>query len=125
VDHEAVLDWVRRYEAAWRKNDLDAAVELFSEDVAYLRSPYAEPAMGRAGVREIWPDDQPVRSVRARIVAVEGLNAVVRLDVEYGATATTQEYRDLWLLRFARDERRVSRFEEWAYWPEKPYSATD
>ena len=34
----------------------------------------------------------------------------------------TQEYRDLWVLRFAPDGR-VEDFEEGAYWPDKPYSA--
>ena len=33
----------------------------------------------------------------------------------------TQEYRDLWVLRFAADGR-VEHFEEWAYWPDKPYT---
>ena len=33
----------------------------------------------------------------------------------------TQEYRDLWVLRFAEDGR-VEHFEEWAYWPDKPYT---
>ena len=33
-----------------------------------------------------------------------------------------QEYRDLWVLRFAPDGR-VADFEEWAYWPSKPHSA--
>ena len=35
-----------------------------------------------------------------------------------------QEYRDLWILRFAADGR-VADFEEWAYWPGKPSSALD
>ena len=32
-----------------------------------------------------------------------------------------QEYRDVWILRFAPDGR-VDDFEEWAYWPDKPYT---
>jgi len=33
-----------------------------------------------------------------------------------------QEYRDLWLLRFAADGR-VEHFEEWVYWPDRPSTA--
>jgi len=57
----------------------------------------------------------------AEPVAVEGDAAVVRVEVRYGEPVS-QEYRDLWLLRFA-DDSRVSEFEEWAYWPGKSYTA--
>ena len=57
----------------------------------------------------------------AEPVAVDGPQAVVRVQVAYG-DPIEQEYRDLWLLRFA-DDGRVDDFEEWAYWPGKPYSA--
>jgi hypothetical protein len=46
---------------------------------------------------------------------------VVRLLVRY-ETPEVQEYRDLWLLRFAADGR-VEDFEEWAYFPGQPYTA--
>ena len=45
---------------------------------------------------------------------------MVRLEVRYGKPVR-QEYRDLWVLRFAADGR-VEDFEEW-YWPGKPNSA--
>ena len=57
----------------------------------------------------------------AVVVAVDGDTAVVRLDVSY-VTPRPQEYRDLWVLRFA-DDGRVADFEEWAYWPGRGYSA--
>ena len=41
--------------------------------------------------------------------------------VSYGEPVT-QEYRDLWVLRFA-DDGRVAAYEEWPYWPGKPYFA--
>jgi hypothetical protein len=61
-----------------------------------------------------WLDAEPV--------AMEGRAAVVRVEKRYGEPPH-QEYRDLWVLRFA-DDGRVSDFEEWAYWPGKPYSAS-
>ncbi len=61
--------------------------------------------------------------MQAEPVAVEGRTAVVRVEVRYG-DPVRQEYRDLWVLRFAADGR-VEDFEEWAYWPGKPFAAAD
>jgi hypothetical protein len=46
---------------------------------------------------------------------------VVRFLVDYLAPRE-QQYRDLWVLRFAADGR-VADFEEWAYWPGKSFTA--
>jgi hypothetical protein len=59
--------------------------------------------------------------VEAVPIAVDGQDAVVRLQVRYG-DPVRQEYRDLWVLRFAGDGR-VEEFEEWAYWPGRSYTA--
>ena len=55
--------------------------------------------------------------MRARLVAVEGDTAVVRVAVSYAATGI--KYRDLWIVRFA-DDGRCREFEEWPYWPGQP-----
>ena len=122
MDHDDVLQWVRRYERAWRDGDLDAVVELFSDDAAYRASPYEPSATGHDAIKALWLDDPGTTfTMHAHVVAVDGDVAVVRADVVYTAPAA-QEYRDLWLLRFAPDGR-VADFEEWAYWPGKPYAA--
>ena len=75
-------------------------------------------------MQAFWLDDEgETFSVTAEPVAVEGHVAVVRVDVQYGSPVT-QQYRNLWVLRFAKDGR-VDAFEEWAYWPDKAYSAAD
>jgi hypothetical protein len=61
-----------------------------------------------------------VFAMSASPVAVEGAAAVVRVEVRYGEPVH-QEYRDLWVLRFAGDGR-VEDFEEWAYWPGLHYT---
>jgi ketosteroid isomerase-like protein len=116
------MEWVRGYEAAWRASDSAAVARLFTEDARYRRSPYEASEVGHAAIRAFWSQDegQPF-TVSADAIAVEGRNAVVRLEVHYGEPSN-QEYRDLWVLRFA-DDGRVEDFEEWAYWPGKPYSA--
>ena len=53
----------------------------------------------------------------SEVLAVEGPTAVARVEVWYGDTVE-QEYRDLWVMRFARDGLCES-FEEWPFWPEQ------
>jgi hypothetical protein len=116
------MRWVAEYERAWRDGNLSGVTRLFTEDARYRRSPYEEPAVGHAGIQAFWgADEGRTFSVTAEPVAVEEGTAVVRLEVAYRAPVA-QEYRDLWLLRFAPDGR-VEDFEEWAYWPDKPYTA--
>ena len=123
MERGAVMTWVHGYERAWRDGDLEAVADLFTEDARYRPSPYEPSQVGHAAIRSFWLDDAgKVFTVRAEPVAVEGRDAVVRLEVRYG-DPVRQEYRDLWILRFA-DDGRVEDFEEWAYWPGKAYSAT-
>ncbi len=122
MDRDDVMEWVAGYERAWRESDRLGVEGLFSEDAAYRPSPYEPSVIGHDAIRDFWADDTGRTFVmNARVVAVDGDAAVVRVDVQY-LTPTEQEYRDVWLLRFASDGR-VADFEEWAYWPGQPYSA--
>jgi hypothetical protein len=116
------MQWVGDYERTWREGDLSGVARLFTENARYRRSPYEESNVGHAAIQAFWRDDEgKAFTVTAEPVAVEGRDAVVRLTVQYGEP-TTQEYRDLWMLRFA-DDGRVEDFEEWAYWPQKSFTA--
>jgi ketosteroid isomerase-like protein len=116
------MQWVAEYERAWRDGDVSGVARLFTDDARYRVSPYAEPKVGHAEIEAFWLDDEGrTFTVNAEQVAIKGRDAVVRLEVRYGEPVA-QEYRDLWVLRFAPDGR-VEDFEEWAYWPDKPYSA--
>jgi hypothetical protein len=124
MDRDQVMEWVDGYIRGWHAEDPTAVPRLFTEDVQYRVSPYAEPIVGHAGLQDFWLDDAGrIFTARAEPVAVEGRRAVVRVEVGYG-DPVEQEYRDLWLLNFAEDGR-VEDFEEWAYWPEKPYTAAE
>ncbi|MBO3086173.1 AtzH-like domain-containing protein [Cellulomonas fengjieae] len=116
MDRDAVMGWVERYEQAWRAQDVSAVEGLFAEGARYLRSPYAEPLVGLDAIRGFWVDPTPF-TMTASVIAAEGPDAVVRVEVQYGG-GEPQEYRDLWVLRFDGDGR-AELFEEWAYWPEK------
>lgn len=122
MDHDGVMGWVAAYERAWRDDDVDAVDGLFTEEARYLRSPYEEPLVGHAAIAEFWPDDPGVEfTMTASPVAVDGDHAVVRVEVRY-LRPDPQEYRDLWVIRFAADGR-AELFEEWPYWPGRGYSA--
>ena len=93
MDRVEVLRWVRGYERAWRDGDLDAVAELFTEDARYRPSPYEEAEVGHAAIRAFWLDDEgETFTVRAEPVAVDGRDAMVRLEVRYG-DPVCQEYR--------------------------------
>ncbi|MGY1829309.1 YybH family protein [Geodermatophilus sp. SYSU D01180] len=121
MDRAGVLQWVAQYERAWREGDVAGIARLFTDDARYRRSPYEPSEVGHAAIRAFWREDEGrAFTVTAEPVAVEGRDAVVRLEVRY--TDPVQEYRDLWVLRFA-DDGRVADFEEWAYWPGRSYTA--
>lgn len=124
MNREDVMRWVASYERAWRDGDVDAVESLFSEHAAYRASPYEASEVGHGAIKAFWLDDEGESfTMDAALIAMDGDNAVVRVEVRYG-DPVRQEYRDLWVLRFAEDGR-VADFEEWAYWPGKAYSAED
>jgi ketosteroid isomerase-like protein len=125
VDREHVARWIAAYEAAWRAPGADALTGIFAPDSTYLQGPYEEPVIGRPAIARMWdreregPDE--VFQLASDIIAVDGDTAVVRVEVSYG-DPVTQEYRDLWLVRFAADGR-CAAFEEWPFWPGESFSA--
>jgi ketosteroid isomerase-like protein len=127
TDREAVRRWVAAYERAWRKPGTDDLSSLFTAHATYLHSPYEEPVEGLEAIRQMWEQERDgpdeVFALSTEIVAVEGETAVVRAEVKYGQPVH-QEYRDLWVLCL-ESAGRCSSFEEWAYWPGRPYSAHD
>jgi ketosteroid isomerase-like protein len=125
TDRATVNRWLAGYEAAWRAPGTEGLAGIFTQDASYRHSPYEQPAVGLDAIRRMWEQDRDgpdeVFTLATEIVAVDGPAAVVRAEVRYG-DPVRQEYRDLWLLRLA-DDGRCSWFEEWPYWPERPYTA--
>ena len=125
TDRAAVGQWLAGYEAAWRAPGTGDLALLFTGDATYLQSPYEQPVAGLDAIRRMWeaeregPDE--VFTLVTDILAVDGPTAVVRAEVRYG-DPPGQEYRDLWVMRFA-DDGRCTWFEEWPYWPGRSYSA--
>ena len=120
-----VSRWLAGYEAAWRAPGTEGLAGLFSGDASYSQSPYEPPVTGLEAIGRMWeaeregPDE--VFSLATDILAVDGPVAVVRAEVQYGEPSR-QEYRDLWVIRLG-DDGLCTWFEEWPYWPGRPYAA--
>jgi ketosteroid isomerase-like protein len=116
-----VTRWVTAYEAAWRAAGTDALGDIFAIDATYLQGPYEEPVTGLPAIERMWeaerdgPDE--AFQMTSDIVAVDGDTAVVRVEVRYG-DPVTQEWQDLWLIRFDAGGR-CAAFEEWPIAPER------
>ncbi|MGC5031312.1 nuclear transport factor 2 family protein [Micromonospora sp. DT229] len=125
MDREQVTGWIAAYERAWRTPGTEMLATIFTEQASYRQGPYREPVVGLPAITRMWeaerdgPDE--VFQMTSEVVAVEGDTAVARLEVRYG-DPVDQEYRDLWIMRFAEDGRCAS-FEEWPFWPPKPTAA--
>jgi len=123
MDHDDVRRWVDAYERAWREAGTAGLADLFSEDATYRASPWQEPPIaGLAAIAEFWeaeregPDEE--FTMASELLALDGVTAVVRTQVEYGGSAP-QKWRDLWILGFAPDGR-CRAFEEWPFAPGQP-----
>lgn len=122
MDRKQVAGWVAAYERAWRTAGTQVLATIFTPDASYLQGPYHKPVVGLSAIAAMWEDERAgpdeVFEMTSGVVAVEGDTAVVRVEVRYG-DPVGQEYRDLWIIRFAGDGRCRS-FEEWPFAPTQP-----
>ena len=127
TDRGTVGRWLAGYEAAWRSPGTESLEGLFTPSATYLQSPYEQPVTGLEAIRRMWEQEREgpdeAFALATSILAVDDPTAVVRAEVTYG-DPPIQEYRDLWVIRFA-DDGRCAWFEEWPFWPERPYVARD
>jgi len=126
TDRNSVREWLAGYEAAWRAPGTKGLTGLFTDDATYLQSPYEQPVTGLDAIGRMWEREregpEEIFTLATDIVAVDGQVAVVRAEVSYG-DPVTQEYRDLWVIRFAAvGDGRCEWFEEWPFWPEQPHT---
>jgi ketosteroid isomerase-like protein len=125
MDRTQVAGWIAAYEQAWRTPGTEALATIFTADASYLQGPYRKPIIGLPAIAQMWESerDGPDEAFRmtSEVIVVEGDTAVARVEVRYG-DPVDQEYRDLWIMRFAEDGR-CSSFEEWPFWPAQPTTA--
>jgi hypothetical protein len=121
MTREQVAAWVEAYEQAWRTPGTETLGQIFTSDASYQQAPYADPVAGLPAIARMWdheragPDE--IFTMASEVVAIEEQVAVVRLEVRYG-NPMSQEWRDLWVLRFTADGR-CEHFEEWPFAPRR------
>ncbi|HTZ09012.1 MAG TPA: nuclear transport factor 2 family protein [Acidimicrobiales bacterium] len=121
VRRDFVERWVAVYEEVWRTPGTARLAELFTPDVVYSPSPWAEPVRGLPALAAFWETERDgadeAFTMAAELVALDADTAVVRVAVDYGDEERPGErWRDLWVLRFAAGGR-CARFEEWPFAP--------
>lgn len=125
MDRNRVAAWIAAYEQAWRTPGTAALGTMFTADASYRQGPYRDPVVGLPAITRMWDSERDgpdeVFEMTSEIVAVDGDTAVARVQVRYG-DPVHQEWRDLWIMRFAEDGRCLS-FEEWPFAPEKRAAA--
>ena len=109
--------WLRAYGQAWIDRDPEAAVRLFTEDVAYHETPFDEPARGTDGVRRYWAENTGIQrdvTFRFEILAQDDRRGIARWRAGYlrPATGVTARLDGILVLEFAEDGR-CRRLEEW------------
>jgi len=124
VGRSHVKSWVTDYERAWRTPGTAAMSGLFSDNATYRQTPYGTSIVGLDAIVSMWEQEREgpdeLFTMTSEVVAVDDDIAVVRVQVDYG-DPVTQEYLDLWVLRFNDDGRCIA-FEEWPFWPEQGVS---
>ncbi len=125
MDRNRVAAWIAAYEQAWRTPGTAALGTMFTADASYRQGPYRDPVVGLPAITRMWDSERDgpdeVFEMTSEIVAVDGDTAVARVQVRYG-DPVHQEWRDLWIMRFAEDGKCLS-FEEWPFAPEKRAAA--
>jgi hypothetical protein len=106
MTHADVQAWLDRYIDAWRRNERQPILDLFSENATYSYGPYGEPLRGRAAIADDWlanPDAPGSWSAEYRPIAVDGDTAISngrsRYFEEDEKTLRT-EYDNIFVIRF-------------------------
>jgi ketosteroid isomerase-like protein len=119
MDRQQVADWVAQYERLWRSPGTGALAEIFTPDASYLQGPFRDPVVGLAAIQRMWEAErdgpEEAFEMTSDVLAVEANTAVVRVHVRYAAPRS-QEWLDLWVIRYAEDGR-CRAFEEWPFAP--------
>ena len=111
-----VEEWIAAYGRAWVGGDPEAAVALFTEDAVYRSSPFREPHVGSAGIRDYWTratSTQEELDLRFGEPVVEGRKAVVAWWAIMKDESAWITLPGALLLRFAEDGRCEELREYW------------
>ena len=113
-----VQSWLDAYIDAWRRNERQPILDLFTEDATYSYGPYREPVRGAAAIADDWlanPDPPDSWAAEYKPIAVEGNTAVVNGRSRYfndDRRTLRTEYDNIFVIRFD-GAGRATEFAEW------------
>ena len=117
MDRDTFQAWLDRYVDAWRSNDREAILALFSDDVAYRYTPWEEPVRGREALADDWlkePDVPESWEAEYHPIAIDGDVAVAQGVSRYlteDRSKVDRLYHNVFICRFDA-EGRCSEFTE-------------
>ena len=118
MTHDDVQAWLDRYIDAWRRNERQPILDLFSENATYSYGPYREAVKGRDKIADSWlegPDAPDSWAAEYAPIAVDGDTAVVHGRSRYfqdDRSKVRTEYDNIFVIRFDPDGR-AREFAEW------------
>jgi hypothetical protein len=118
MTHDDVQRWLDRYIDAWRRNERDPILALFTPDATYSYGPYREPVRGADAIADSWldgPDAPDSWDAEYAPIAVDGDTAVVHGRSRYyqdDRSKLRTEFDNIFIIRFAPDGR-ACEFAEW------------
>lgn len=118
-DTDRIEAWLADYSHAWETDSREDVDRLFTDDVRYFTSPYAEPLVGRDAVAAFWLGEKESGipwTFEPEVVAREGDLFVVRAVTQYPEGTSDADapevFHNLWLVTLA-DDGRASEFVEY------------
>ncbi len=109
--------WLEAYGLAWERKSPDAAAALFTESASYQQTPYEEPFLGRAAIRDYWTkvtSDQTGIDFSFELIAVSGMTGIAQWSTRFRTISddTPVELNGVFVLEFA-DPHLVGSLREW------------
>lgn len=109
--------WLEAYGLAWERKSPDAAAALFTESASYRQTPYEEPFLGRAAIRDYWTNvtaDQTGIEFSFELIAVSGMTGIAQWSTRFRTISEDRpvELNGVFVLAFA-DPHLVSSLREW------------
>ncbi len=112
MERDTLTAWIESYIHAWRSNDPQAIVSLFTESATYAYEPWETPLLGRDAIVGDWlrePDHSDSWEAEYHPMMIEGDRAIITGVTRY---ADGKTYSNLFVVDLAEDGR-CRAFTEW------------